>query len=189
MKHTVSRLLSVLLAILLCASLLLSACNNEEEPSDVPEGCLRAENEAVDYTFCYPDTWTVDRNDGMISIKYNVGKQGTIANASVSVSAFTMENSDMLANAYWDTYKADLIDLYTEEKLNFVSEKVPTKLGGVAANRNRYDLTLSDMTYTFEQVICVRYGVVYLVTYTVPAVSYDTAADGFEKVIETFAFK
>lgn len=190
MKHRGFRFLLLALALLLCATLALSSCNSEEEQTDIPEGCLLAGNDAVDYTFCYLNTWELDRNDGMIGVKFNVGKQGTLAYASVGVSAFTLEDSSMLANAYWDEInKPDLLDLYGEEKLNFVSEKVPAKLGGVEANRNRYTLRLSDITYTFEQVICIRYGVVYLVTYTVPEAAYDAAVDGFEKIIETFTFK
>ena len=119
----------------------------------------------MDYSFCYLSSWELDRNDGMIGIKCNIADRGAIAYASISTMAFTLEDSSMLANAYWDSYRADLTELYGD-KLNVLSEKAETKLGNVVANRNRYTVALSDVTYTYDQIVCVRNGVVYLVTRT-----------------------
>lgn len=179
------RYAALLLTVLLCLALLSSCSGKEQDPL---EGCLRAENEAVDYTFCYPDDWEPDRNDGMIAVKYNVGERGAIAYASVSVQAFELERKDTGANAYWEDYRKQLEDVYGE-KLVFSSEKEQTALGGVVANRNRYTLKLSDVTYAFEQVICVRNGTVYLVTLTVPEQRKDAVAEAFETILGSFAFK
>ena len=175
-----------LLPLLLCA-LFLCACNKTPDPTDAPEGCLRAGNDAVDYTFCYADDWLLDRNDGMIAIKYNVGGGKTIAYASISVQVFTLADSGAGANNYWEQYRKDLENLYGDQ-IEFASEKMETKLGGVIANRNQYTLKLSDVSYTFEQVLCVRGGVVYIVTLTAPEGSYDTVLPCFETVISTFEF-
>ncbi len=178
---------ALLLAFLLCLALLLASCSKPEE-SGLPEGCLRAENEATDYTFCYPEEWEIDRNDGMISVKYNVGERGAIAYASVSVQAFSLEKKDTGANGYWDEYRKQLEDVYGE-KLTFSAEKEQTSLGGVIANRNRYTLRLTDVTYAFEQVICIRNGTVYLVTLTVPEQRKDAVTEAYETILSTFAFE
>lgn len=176
------------LPFLLLASLLLCACSRGESNGDAPEGCVRMENDAVDYTFCYDETWEIDRSDGMVGIKYNVAGGSSIAYASISVMSFTLADSSMGANNYWDTYRADLADLYGE-RIAFESEKAECELAGIPANRNHYTLQLSDATYTYEQVVCVRYGVVYLITLTSPEGSYERTIDCFNTVIETFRFK
>ena len=176
------------LSLLLLASLLLCACSKEENNGNAPEGCVRMENEAVDYTFCYDESWELDRSDGMVGIKYNVAGGSAIAYASISVMSFTLSDSDAGANNYWDTYRADLVDLYGD-RISFESEKDACELDKTPANRNHYTLQLSDKTYTYEQVICVRYGVVYLITLTTPEGSYESTVDCFNTVIETFAFQ
>ena len=178
--------IAVLLLSALLVVTLLSACSKKEQ--DPLEGCLLAGNEAVDYTFCYPDDWELDRNDGMIAVKYNVGERGAIAYASVSVQAFELEAHNTGANAYWDDYRKQLEDVYGD-KIAFASEKEQTTLGGVVANRNSYTLKLSDVTYAFDQVVCVRNGTVYLVTLTVPETRKDAVAEAFATVLNTFAFQ
>lgn len=184
------KLKTILLVLLICLCTVLSACGNasKTEPTDAPDGCVRTENDAVDYSFCYPNTWELDRNDGMIGIKYNIANRGAIAYATVSTMAFQLSDTSMLANAYWDSHREELTDLYGD-KLNVLSEKAETKLGGVVANRNRYTVALSDVTYTFDQIICINKGQVYLVTLTVPEVGYETAVPCLETVLSTFTFQ
>lgn len=179
------------LPLLLLAALLLCACSGGESNGDAPDGCVRLENDAVDYTFCYDETWEVDRNDGMVGIKRNVAGGSSIAYASISVMSFTLSSKDkgMGANNYWDDYRADLEELYGD-RIAFESEKAECKLGGIPANRNLYTLSPSaDETYTYEQIVCVRGGVVYLVTLTSPEGGYESAVDCLNTVIETFQFK
>ena len=178
-----------LLILLLClCTVLCASCNNTPENTALPEGCLLAENEATDFQFCYPNTWVIDRNDGMISIKTNVGKSGTLAYASISVQAFTMEDSTMSAGNFWDKHKADLEDFYGD-KLVLEVEKEETELAGNIAARSKYSIKLSDVTYDFEQIICVRYGVAYMITFTAPEGTYKTAAPGLETVMTYFVFE
>ncbi len=181
---------TTLLLLLVCLCTVLSGCGDaaSTESTDVPDGCVRTENDAVDYSFCYLSTWELDENEGMIGIKYNVAEKGAIAYASISTMAFQLSDTSMLANAYWDSHRAELTDLYGD-KLNVLSEKAETKLGGVVANRNRYTVALSDVTYTFDQIICVRNGQVYIVTLTAPELGYETAVPCLETVLSTFTFK
>ena len=82
-----------------------------------------------------------------------------------------------------------MTDVYGE-RIQFTSEKEEMELGGVPACRNRYTLQLSedDLPYRFEQTVCVRYGVAYLVTVTVPEGGCDDTVGCYEMVLSTFAF-
>lgn len=183
MKRTfLFRVLPLLLGVLF-----LCACSKKTDDDGVPEGCLRAGNDAVDYTFCYAEDWELDRNDGMIAIKRNVAGGASIAYASISVQVFTLSDSGMGANNYWEQYREDLEELYGD-RINFTSEKEECRLGGVIANRNTYTLAFSDTVYSFEQVLCVRNGAVYILTLTAPETGFDTAHPCFDTVISTFAF-
>lgn len=178
----------LILFLCLCTILVTGCNNNATEDDTLPEGCLRAENDATDFNFCYPNTWTVDRNDGMISIKTNVGSGGTLAYATISVQAFTMEDTTQSAGNFWDAHKADLEDLYGD-KLTIEKEKEEAELAGNIAARAKYTIKLTDMTYQFEQIICVRYGVAYMITLTAPEGTYETAAPGLETVMTYFVFE
>ena len=68
-------------------------------------------------------------------------------------------------------------------------EKEETKLADNVAARAKYSIKLSDMTYDFEQIICVRYGVAYMITLTAPEGTYETAAPGLETVMTYFVFE
>ncbi len=178
-----------LLLLMLCLCIFTSACAGEADTdAGVPEGCLRAGNEETDFNFCYPNTWELDRSDGMIGIKTNVAGSGTKAYASISVMAFTMEDSSMGAANFWDKHKEDLLDTYGD-KLAFAEEKKETKLDGDPACTSRYSLKLSDVTYIYEQVFCVRYGQVYILTLTTPEGTYDGVTDAWKTVQETFVFE
>ena len=177
-----------LLLMLLCVCMVFASCSQTKTPTDAPEGCLRAGNEATDFTFCYPNTWQLDRNDGMISVKTNVGSSGTKAYASISVMAFTLEDSSQGAGNFWDKHKADLTDTYGE-KISYTEEKKATKLDGVEACISRYSIKLTDVTYEYVQLFCVRYGQVYLITLTTPEGTMDGVTDGWDTVLETFVFE
>ena len=171
----------------LLAALLLCACSSGRTEGDAPDGGVLFEGE--DYSFYYAEEWQVDRSDGMTGIKNNIADDRAVAYASISVMAFTLSDSDQGANNYWDDYRADLTDVYGE-RIQFTSEKEEMELGGVPACRNRYTLQLSedDLPYRFEQTVCVRYGVAYLVTFTVPEGGYDDTVGCYEMVLSTFAF-
>lgn len=179
---------TTLLLLMLCFCVLLSACGESQPATDAPEGCLRADGEATDFNFCYPNTWELDRNDGMISVKTNVGQSGVKAYASVSVMAFTLEDTTQGAFNYWDDYKADLKDTYGD-KISFAEEKKAVKLYKDDACLCRYSIKLSDVTYLYEQVICVRYGQVYILTLTTPDGTMGQVSDGWKTIQDTFVFE
>ena len=177
----------ILLLIILLSSAVFSSCQISTEPSSAPEGCKKAANEAVDFAFYYKDTWTLDRTDGMLSVKYNVGNSLSQQYATISAQAFNLADTSQGANDYWDRYKTELQAAYGT-LVSFQNEKLETKLGGVIANRNRYTIVMSDVSYLFDQVLCVRYGNVYIVTLCAPESNYQSVVDGFDTVVSSFRF-
>lgn len=181
MKRIVCLLLSLLLPVLL-----LCACKEGGGESGVPDGCLKAESEALDFFFCYPEEWELDRNDGMLSVRCNVGTQLNTVYASVSAMAFGLSDPLMGANNYWDEYRSQLETNFPG--MEFIKEKEEIKLGGVVANRNRCKFEQDGLEICFETAVCVKNGSVYLVTLTVPERSYADARGGYDTILSTFAF-
>ena len=177
----------ILSALLLLTVLATAAACRTALPTDVPQGYKEAASEALDFAFYFKDTWELDRTDGMLSIKYNVGNNVSKQYATVSAQAFSLQDSEMGANDYWDSYKGQMQSAYGS-MITFQNEKLETSLGGVVANRNRYTIVMEEIPFLFEQVICVRYGNVYLVTLTAPESRYQDVVDGFDAVITHFRF-
>ena len=177
-----------LFILLISALLLLSACgNNGDTDEDIPDNTKKASNEAVDYYFYYPQHWVQDRSDGMTSIKYNTSPTSTRESyASISVTSFTLANPNQLAQEYWMDYSEQIASVYSDYELLKESE---TTLGGVVAARKEYKGGLGGEAYNFVQVICVRLGTVYLVTYTAAGNDYSTTISAMETVISNFHFK
>lgn len=181
MKKTLSLLLALLLALpLLCA------CGNKSTTPGVPDGCERLESAALDFRFCYPKTWEPDRDDGMLSVRYNVGTALHASYASVSAMAFALSDLNTGANDYWDGYRSELEKNFPG--IEFLKEKEECALGGVIANRNRAKYAQDGIDICFETVVCIRAGYVYLVTLTTPERNYSDTVPGFETILDTFEF-
>ena len=176
---------TLLLALLLVTALLCS-CGNSSDTPGVPDGCERLESAALDFRFCYPKAWEPDRTDGMLSVRYNVGSALHASYASVSAMGFSLSDLTMGANAYWDSYRAQLETNFPG--IEFLKEKEEITLGGVVANRNRCKYLQDDLEICFETVVCIRAGYVYLVTLTTPERNYPDTVPGFETIIGTFEF-
>ncbi|PKM63023.1 MAG: hypothetical protein CVU97_02370 [Firmicutes bacterium HGW-Firmicutes-21] len=181
----IKRISIILLAVTL---LFLSACSgksNDEE--SMPEGTKKAANEAVDYYFYYPSNWVLDRNDGMISIRYNTSLSSKFETyASVSVISFTLSNPNQRVNEYWEENVDDIKQTFGVEDIYAEKE---TTLSGVVAARKEYKGSLGDTAVNFAQIICIRKGVVYLVTFTASEADYNATVGAFETVIGNFHFE
>ncbi len=178
-----------LMLLLLAVSLfLLASCGGKNEGEEsMPKNTNRAGNDAVDYFFYYPDNWTVDRNDAMISIRYDASPSNTFERyASISVISFTLVDPQQVVNEYWEEYEDDLAETYSDYEL-LKSEE--TELGGVIAARKEYTGGLGGTTYNFVQVVCIRNGVVYLVTFTASREDYSKTISAMETVISNFHFE
>lgn len=184
------RLIATILALVtLIVPLSLASCSKQNTDSQQPENTLKAENEAVDYYFYYPDDWQLDRNDGMISIKFNTSQSSKIERyASISVTSFNLINQYQNVNDYWNEYKPKLVKIFDNETIELFDEKEIT-LDGVSAAKKGYKALMNDISYKFVTIICIRYGYVYLITLTAFEEDYNSTVAALDTVISNFHFK
>lgn len=202
LKKTLSFLLIAALALTLCA-----CTQNSGDDESLPDGSIRFNNDAADYTFVYTDDWSVDYQTGISSLQKNTANSSVTATyARISVMAFDGGSCES-AREYWQEYKAEIKANYgsfevdqsstsTDDSGN-TAEGIEIKLDDAAALRVKYtadlnrsgDTSADSVAYTFEQVICLRNGSLYILTFSAREGDYDTCLAGFEQVINSFEFK
>ncbi len=182
----------LLIVITLCTLVSCKGSNEIELGEGLKLAGKQAGNEAVQYSFTYPEEWELCRNDGVIEIQYDCDESTTTAKlATVSVLAFDLQDATQLAKDYWESHEADLKSLYTDYKLLDTEELVDDgkKLGNTVALKVKYSGTLNGISYFNEQIICCRSGSVYLVTLVVPSEYESKVVDVIEAVRKDFIFE
>ncbi|MBE6650574.1 MAG: hypothetical protein E7613_04595 [Ruminococcaceae bacterium] len=173
--------------VLLSAFLLvitMTACG--EKDSSIPEGMKLPENDIVDYYFYYPETWSLSRNDGMISA-YVSEKDSS----SVSITAF---NSNQEVTSL-DEYLAMDGTTYTEKlkstflDVEILSDGEETKLHDALARQFVFTANVGGETYKFRQIITFRFDYIYIMTYTSTLEGFDKHTDEVNKIVKEFKFK
>lgn len=165
--------------LLVCSCLLLSSCG--EKYTEASSGYSITENQFVDYTFEYPEDWEVVRNDGMIAIKPEN------ADVSLSCTIFEPDDPSMLVNEYWDGYFRTYKETFGD-KVEVVSEE-ETVLHDVPAKDITYKSEIVGENFTFNQIVAVRNGTVYTLTYTAKPEDFDTYKSALTHAITSFRFK
>lgn len=205
------RITALLLALAALAA--LTACGGKkiDEAANRRIAGKQAGNNAVDYSFAYPEEWELGDNDGVVSIRLDCNKSDAIAQyASINVLTFTLSDSSVGARDYWNGYKKDLAATLTDftvlngsaapeavsgessaaaaETSKPAADGSEITLGGTVALKVRYSGKLTEKTYLFDQIICCRNGAVYIVTLTATNDDYDTAKSALDVVVQTFVF-
>ena len=178
MKHTYGKKGVIALLLLLCALLLLSACSRGEEGA--PSGMKLASGEAVDYLFYVPEAWTVTNATGVTSAYYSTRQR-----TNVSLAAYSLEGK-MDAEEYWFTYA----DAFKETFKDFeVLENTDCTLGGVIGKKYTYQGKFMEAPFQFMQIIVIRSGTVYTLTYTAAQSEFDACSEDFNAMVENFRFR
>ncbi|MEG2004286.1 MAG: hypothetical protein RR057_06770 [Clostridia bacterium] len=183
---TVKKVITALLALMLLFTFF--SCNNSDD-SNIPSDILLAQNDAVDYVFFYPNTWELDRNDGMIVIKPISLKTGIASASTLSVTAFSLA-SDKISygvNEEWAEYESELKKAFPS--YTFKKSNDDIKLGGVVASQKEYTIVIAEQTYRFAQIICIRNAYVYQMTFCAIDTEYDANIKVVETVLQYFKFK
>lgn len=182
------RILTLSVALLM---LFLASCSGDKS-GDAPDGMVMAENGAADFYFYYPEDWELDRNDGMISIQFSTQKlTGSDTYSTISVTAAGLSDTRKGANDYWEEYRQGLEKLYESMTItkDYVADEVEFKVDGVLAARKEYTAVFDGDTYKFIQIVCVRTGSAYVLTFTATEADYDDTVSAFDSVIANFHFK
>ena len=171
------RILAILLA--LCA-LFICGCG-ERPPVDVPDGYKIASGEAAEYYFFVPSHWTVDINSTATS--------ATVSNvdpASVSVMTWASTNSDATLADWWNTFVPDFEKVYTDFAVEAEEEMLIDK---EAAHSVTYVGSIGETQYRFRQISTIHNGIIYVLTYTNVAASFDDHTEDFTNIAGYFLFK
>ena len=180
----------LVLTILTFAMLIsLTACSEPENPYNAPEGKLVATNDSISYYFFYPSdgVWTVDRNDGMISILSDYDQVNGTCTSSISGTDFRYDPQEITnVKEYWEqnleSYKGTFSDMS-------VTKEEEIKIGGLDGYYVEYTAKVTDREYKFGQAMVFNFSRVYILTYTTEVEAYDARLAVFKDAIETFRFK
>lgn len=203
------------LLVIICI-LVLTSCGGNDDNTTAPEGSLKFENDVVDYTFCYPATWRISSETGISSVEYTSASGHT---AKVSVMAFetdaqsvndywnsykkdiskTFSNFTLIGpngeSITGDASSAETSEHMTESAATTDESRdidgTELMLDGVVALKVSYTASYgaSENVYRFDQVLCLRNGTVYLVTFSALNNDYAAYVSGFDTVVNYFHFK
>ena len=188
MKRFLLIFISCLMVFSLCA------CDSSD-PAVAGEGQKLAGrdagNEAVQYSFAYPEEWELFRNDGVVEIQYDCNESDAVAEyATITVLGFTLSDSDQTAKEYWAEQKPEAESVFTDFKELDIEEYDTAEkyLDDAPAMKVKYSGKMNDRTYISDQIICCRLGEVYLVTLVVPEEYYDSVSSALMSVKDSFKF-
>lgn len=159
-----------------------SSCKGSDAEVPVPDGFFLAENETADFYFFYPQSWTLDRNDGMIS-----AYAGASDASNVSVTAFHQPQTATPEEYFDGEYLRYLGETFPN--LRTVAEKERLSVGGREAIGYTFSNVFSETEYLFRQILVARDDTIYLITYTARAEVYDTHLELVNGMISEFQFK
>ena len=187
------RFILILTALVLAVSFCGCDKNDQSIAADgqLVAGVL-AGNDAVDYSFAYPEEWSLVRNDGTIELQFDYNLSDSYANyATYTVLAFSLSDTTQTVKSYWESQKERVVGTLSDYKELDVEEydTPETYLDDSPAMKVKYSFKHLDMTYISEQIICVRMGSVYLLTLTVPEEGYSYSSSIISAVKDSFLFK
>ncbi len=155
----------------------------------------KTENEYVGYTFEYPKTWSVVRNDGMIAVQSD--EKEPEQRVTISCTTYSSIDPTLAVLPYWDGdgtkenpgyYKKLQDTLGGDFKEISRSE---TELGntGAPALKVVYSAEIADKTYMFGQVVSIFDGSIYTFTYTALPDYYEAWEPALTHAVTSFKAK
>lgn len=182
------RFLIILLALVSTLSLFACGSNEELIAEDGKKLAGRQDgNNAVYYSFTYPEEWDMIRNDGIIELQKDCNESDAVAEyATITTLVYTLSDSNQLAKQYWEEQKPEHEKLFEDYKELDTAE---TELGGTVAYKVKYSGKMNGRTYVSEQIICCRLGEVFLVTLVAPENYHDGVSPALQAIRESFIFE
>lgn len=174
------KILSLCLAcVLLCATLISCGKDEIEMP---PYTQLASDPNVVDFYLFVPDTWTVDMSTGTAVAYHSVNDP---TNISATLGQLNEIHEEDPIGAYFASYSEQFTDAFgAPENV----ESANLMLDGHAAQQYIYTATFGGIEYKFWQVICIRQGRVYTVTYSSTVENYEKHAADMQEALTNFRF-
>ncbi len=165
-----------LLLLTLCA---MVACN--DDPQEYQGYKMIANTDVVEYYFYVPESWDIDRQDGMTAAHVSSSDL-----TNLSVSTYELPTDITTLEAYCDKYETDLLTLGTP---NYTKQRENRLLGEKPAAQYEYTMTIGAATYYYRQIVCLHSNRIYLVTYTAfSQEKYNEHMETVDKILGVFAF-
>lgn len=167
-------------AAALIASILLifSSCGQE---SDVPAGMKEASSDAAVFDMFVPESWIVDLQTGAVSAHVSSGDS-----SNVSVMAWGLEHNDDTVDDWWEFHTGELAETFHDMT---EAEIENTTLGGIAAKKYTYTVTVGDVEYKYMQMAAVKNGSVYVLTYTALPDKFDSHLDDVADIANELRYR
>ena len=144
-----------------------------------PDGYKMASASQYEFRFFVPDSWNVDTRATIPTAYYSATEL-----SNVSLNSFMVTEGIKSGKQYWETFKANydysLTEISTDENL---------KMGGFNALAVEYTTEIANFDYHIKQVFITTSTMIYILTYTSDAESYDLYLDDVNAMIEVFEFK
>lgn len=153
------------------------------------------DNEYVGYTFEYPKSWTILRNDGMISVQS--AEDNPEERVTISCTTFDQYDATIPVSIYWDGDGTEENPGYYKQMQKTIGgdfkeiSRKELKLGntGAPALLVTYSAQIVDKTYMFSQVVSIVGGSVYTFTYTALPDSFETWEPALTHAVTSFKLK
>lgn len=171
MKKTVSVVLLLVMAISIFTS-----CANSDSANGVPDGYQLISGNGLDYQFYVPQSWKADQTNGVSAAYVSDSDRSNVSFMEFDISDAKIQFSeggknDEKLNAVWNYYDDLFNKTFADMKYETKGEN--TLMGGVAAKKYVYTATVTDIKLKYMQVMAVKEGTVYLMTYTASEGNYD----------------
>lgn len=174
------KILSLCLACILLA-LSLVACGKDEIDTP-PYTQLASDPTVVDFYLFVPDNWTVDISTGTATAYYSINDP---TNICATLNQLTVVNTEDPYGAYFASFSKQFADVFGDPEGVETSNLL---LDGHDARQYVYTAAFGGIEYKFWQVVCIRQGRVYTVTYSSTVENYEKHAADMQEALGNFRF-
>ncbi len=158
--------------------------NDVVTDKDTPEGLKRISPDGAQYRFYAPTSWVTNMSDKMTEAYYPESGR-----PNISVTAFSPDDSEITPEKYFelcqDSYKKDIPGYSIDEE----AEPERRELAGRSAVVYSFSANYGGTEYKFMQALLKYNDLIYSITYTAPADSFDAHIDDVELMLTSFKFR
>ncbi len=169
--------LALFFAVLMIALPVLCACSEADD--EAPAGMKLVKNDIVNYKLYVPETWTESISTGVVGAFCS---NSDVTN--VTVMAWNVDSNETI-DSWWEKGQSDFGLILDDMKL---SSTETTTLGGVAAKKYTYTAKLGENEYSFIQVACIHWSMVYVLTITSLPDLIGSHSEDIENILASFKF-
>lgn len=174
------KVLSVLIVCILLCTVFVSC--KKDEIDMPPYTQLASDPSIVDFYLFVPDNWTVEMSTGTAMAYVSVNDP---TNISATLAQLTSADKEDPIGTYFASFSKQFSDAFGEPQ-NL--ETANLLLDGQNARQYIYTATFGGIEYKFWQVICIRQGRVYTVTYSSTTDNFEKHAADMQEALGNFRF-